>query len=318
MNQLTNTIITKIKASLPKIRMQEKADITPYTTMHMKATTDLLVELTTREDLIVLLQILSSEKIAYKIFGGGSNVAIIQDNVPLILIRNMFQQIQFISEDDDSADIIVSSGYPMARLVVETSAKGLSGFEYHLGLPGTVGGALYMNSKWTKPITFIGDSLVKAWIIDTEGKEKVVNKDYFRFAYDYSYLQETKEVVIEAQFKLIKEKPEILQQRAHDALAYRKASQPMGVATSGCYFQNISEEEAEKAKVPTKSAGYLIDHAGLKGYRVGGFSVSAMHANFIINDGNGDPKDLRMIIAHIKKTVSDRYGIILKTEVEEV
>lgn len=318
MNPQYQSVIALIRKKTPRVRIQEQADLSPYTTLHMKAAADILVEVTTREDLVLLIQLLIQESVPYKMLGGGSNVAITHGKLPSITIRNMYQQIRFISEDEISADIIVSSGYPMARLVVETSAKGLSGFEYHLGLPGTVGGALYMNSKWTKPMTFVGDSLIKAWIISPNGEEKIVNKEYFRFAYDYSYLQETKETIIEAQFHLSKEKPEILQQRAHDALAYRKATQPMGVATSGCYFQNISEEEAKKAKVPTKSAGYMIDHAGLKGYRVGGFSISTMHANFIINDGNGNPDDLRQLVSDIKKTVFDRFGITLKTEAEEV
>lgn len=296
-------------------RIKQNADLSAYTTMHFQVTADMLFEARTRDEFVKIVQFSITHSIPFLIIGGGSNIAFIRNHVFGLVIRNMYQELSIGLENSSGIEITVSSGYPMARLVAETVQKGFSGFEYHLGLPGTVGGAIYMNSKWTKPLTYVGDRLVYAWIIDAQAQEKKVDHDYFQFAYDFSILQRTKEIVIDVQFRVHKEDPAILKKRAAEALAYRKSTQPMGIATCGCFFQNISTEDAHKAQVPTTSAGYLIDHAGLKGYHVGGFKVSDKHANFIVNTGSGNPDDLVRLLADIQKSVYDKYGIVLKEEV---
>jgi len=144
---------------------------------------------------------------------------------------------------------------------------------------------------------------------------KKVAKSYFKFAYDYSILQKTGEIVLEAVFRLKKIDPKILQDRAARSFKYRKKTQPFGVASSGCFFRNISDEEKNKRNLPTASAGYLIDKAGLKGFTVGGFYVSPIHANFIINKGNGKNEDLIKLLGIIKKGVKEKFGVELEEEV---
>ena len=183
--------------------------------------------------------------------------------------------------------------------------RGFEGLDYHFGLPGTVGGAIYMNSKWTKPLSYYGDNLVSANLVDNRGQVKTVKKSYFKFAYDFSILQKTKELLLDAVFKLKKSKPEIVKQHADFAMDYRKKTQPFGVFTSGCFFKNIDGQ----------SAGRLIDQAGLKGKRIGGFQVSEKHANFIINDGSGKPEDLKKLLQLIKTKVKEKFGIKLEEEV---
>jgi UDP-N-acetylmuramate dehydrogenase len=172
-----------------------------------------------------------------------------------------------------------------------------------------------MNSKWTKNLSYIGDSLISAQIINLSGEERTVNRDYFEFAYDYSILQKTGELFLEGIFRLQKEDPQILEERAKGALEYRHKTQPFGVATGGCFFQNISEEEKKRLNLPTTSAGYLVDKAGLKGFKIGAFQVSDIHANFIINTGEGKPEDLHNMLDHIKQTVEKKFGVKLKEEV---
>ena len=96
---------------------------------------------------------------------------------------------------------------------------------------------------------------------------------------------------------------------------YRKETQPFGVATSGCFFRNISKEDQERLKLPSTSAGYLIDHAGLKTTQVGDFIVSDKHANFIINKGSGKAEDLLKLVDKIKEEVNKKYGVDLEEEV---
>jgi UDP-N-acetylenolpyruvoylglucosamine reductase len=309
------SIIDSLNTSLGQGRIQQHKDISPYFTLKTKTAAEYYFEAESRDDLINAVRVAHELKLPLLLLGGGSNMAIVQDEIKGLVVRNMYQKKEVVQDTPDYVDLFVSSGYPMGRLVKETAEAGYEGLEYHLGLPGTIGGGIYMNSKWTKPVCYVGDVLLNATIIDREGNVKKVERDYFNFAYDYSILQETKEIVLEAVFRLKKKDPEVLKLHSQAALEYRKQTQPFGVATGGCFFQNISEEEKNRLGLETKSAGYLIDQAGLKGTQVGGFVVSDKHANFIINRGGGTPEDLRSILSLIKNKVKEKFGVELKEEV---
>ncbi len=296
-------------------RVKQNKDISPYFTLRTKTQAELYIEAESREDWIKIVTFSHENNLPLFILGGGSNMAVTKDVIPGLTVRNLHQRKEIISETDESADLLVTSGYSVGRLVMETAAMGLEGFEYHMGLPGSVGGALYMNSKWTKPVTYFGDSLITAYLLTRTGEEKKVDRNYFNFAYDYSILQETKEIVLEAVFRLKKNDPETLKKRAQESSQYRHQTQPHGIATAGCFFQNISDEDQQRLGVHTKSAGNLVDKAGLKGKQIGEFVVSDLHANFIINKGEGKPEDLKTLLNLVKKTVKDKYNVDLKEEV---
>ena len=188
---------------------------------------------------------------------------------------------------------------------MELAKNGYEGLEYHVGLPGTVGGALYMNSKWTMPLNYVGDALLSAQLLDKNGEEKKVTRSYFDFAYDTSVLQKSNEIVLEAVFKLKNSDPVATKKHAEFAMSYRRQTQPFGIFTSGCFFRNIDGG----------SAGKLIDQAGLKNLRVGKFHVSDKHANFIINDGGGKPADLKKLLKLVKNKVKEKFGVRLEEEV---
>ncbi len=297
-------------------KVEENKNIAHYITLRTHTTAQFYFEASTREDWINAYKIAHKLNLPVFVLGGGSNMAILTPQISGLVVRNMYMKKALIKENAQFVHMLFSSGYPMARVVKETIETGYAGFEYHFGLPGTIGGAVAMNSKWTKPLSYIGDNLVSATLIDHEGKVKLATKEYFDFAYDYSILQKTHEILLEATFLLPKAAKETLQARAQAALSYRKQTQPFGVATGGCFFQNISEEDAERAGTKTLSAGNLIDKAGLKGVNIGGFEVSQKHANFIINNGKGESTDLIKMITHIQKTVKEKFGVMLQPEVK--
>ena len=296
-------------------RVMENKDISYFLTIRTKTFAQYYFAAESREDIINAVAISKQLQIPYFILGGGSNLAILKDTMPGLVIHNRYIKKEVQSENGEYVYVLFSSGYPMSLVVKETIEMGLSGFEYHLGLPGTIGGAMYMNSKWTKPLAYCGDVLYNANILDRNGQVRQVIQEYFEFSYDYSILQKTGEIFLDGVFKLKKEEKKLLQAHAQSALQYRKETQPFGVATGGCFFQNISEEAKAKANLPTTSAGYLIDQAGLKGTTIGSFTVSDKHANFIINNGEGKPEDLKALLSLIKKTINDKYGVELEEEV---
>ena len=288
-----------------KTKIERNKDLFPYLTIRIHTKAEFFYEAKTRDDLIWAKLYAKAKNIPIFILGGGSNLVPLKEKIPGLVVLNRYVTKEVINEDKDYVELLVSSGYPVSKLVGETISKGWEGFEYHLGLPGTVGGALYMNSKWTKPLNYFGQNLSYAILIDQNGNVKKVSKEYFQFGYDFSILQKTKEIILEGVFKLKKTRPTILNQRAQLALNYRKQTQPFGVATAGCFFKNAGNI----------SAGYLIDKTGLKGFSFGDWVVSPVHANFIINKGNGKPEDLRKLIDTIKKKVKEKFNIDLEEEV---
>lgn len=306
-----------LEQELGQGRVQENKNISPYLTLRTKTIAEYYFEAETREDIIKAYNLTRKLNIPFLILGGGSNVAVTKDILKGLVVRNLYQKKEVIEDQRETVDLLVSSGYSIARLVTETASEGLEGFEYHLGLPGSLGGAVAMNSKWyvdRRPV-YIGDPLIKAYLLDKKGDVKEVDKEYFKFAYDYSVLRDTHEVLLEGVFRLNKNDPAVLKKRAQAAMQFRKETQVTGQPTCGCMFQNLTEEEQKSHNLPTTSVGYLIDKAGLKNTQIGNFVVSNEHANFIINKGEGKPEDLHSLIHLIKSKIKKMYGIDLKEEV---
>lgn len=295
---------TQLEKYLGIGRIKENFNLSPYLTLRTQTIAENYFEAESRDDLINARKASLEFKLDFFIIGGGSNLAITKDRLDGLIVRNKFIY-KNIEKQDGEVCLTVSSGYPITKLAKELADAGYEGLEYHFGLPGTIGGALYMNSKWTNPTNYVGDGLISAILIDDRGKIKKVDHDYFKFAYDTSVLQKTKEILLEAVFKLKKTDPQITKGHATFATTYRRKTQPHGVFTSGCFFRNINGE----------SAGKMVDQAGLKGKRIGKFHVSDKHANFIIHDGGGKPEDLKKLLQLIKNKVKEKFGVKLEEEV---
>ena len=300
------------------LKIEKNKNLKPYNTLKTEAFASYFFEAKEKNDLINIKKYSLFHQLPILIIGGGSNIAFFSKQIKKLVVKNSYLSLEKLSEDKNYVFVKVSSGCPMSFLVNESIKNGWSGLEYHWGLPGTVGGAIFMNSKWTKPKVYVGDCLERALLIDKYGQLKEVDRNYFQFDYDYSILQRTKEILVEAIFKLKKDESQLVKKRAEEALTYRKKTQPFGVFTSGCFFQNISEKERLEKKLPTTSVGYLIDKVGLKNFSVGDFYISPVHANFVVNKGNGKQKDLERLLAIVKKKIKERFGIELKEEVVRI
>ncbi|OGK62329.1 hypothetical protein A2334_02090 [Candidatus Roizmanbacteria bacterium RIFOXYB2_FULL_38_10] len=298
-------------------KIEKDKDLFPYLTLRTHVIAPYFFEAETKGELVSVLTMCLRENVPYILIGGGSNTAIITKEIRGLTIKNSYSELKLIHEEKTYVELSISSGYSVSLLVSETVEKGWGGFEYHKGLPGTMGGGVYMNSKWTRPLSYIGDRLISAQILDKKGRLKLVERDYFQFGYDFSTLQKTGEIFIDGIFRLEKTDPNILKRRADESLSYRKKTQPFGVATCGCFFQNISKADQLRLDLPTTSVGYLIDKAGMKNLKIGAFSVSNLHANFILHSARGDGKtqDLLQLISEIKRKVKERFGVTLIEEV---
>lgn len=309
-----------------KLKMEEP--MSQHTTFKIGGPAQYFYVASTTQELIQAVLTARELDVPVFILGGGSNILVGDKGIRGLVIRNAtkyirIKGIKYNKTGNTSKRVVfveADSGVSVNALVRFTVDEGLSGLHMHLGLPGTVGGAIYMNSKWTKPEGYIGDAVYQVRLIDRNGEEVIVPQSYFRFAYDTSKLQETKEVVLSVVFSVSSADRDQLWNVANESIGYRRASQPQGVFSAGCTFRNLSPSDAVVFSTPshTTSAGYLLDHAGLKGVSVGDAYISTDHANFIINKGRATASDVVKLIEIAREKVHTRFGVRLTEEIERI
>jgi len=299
-----------------------------FTTFKIGGPADYFIEARTSSDLEDILSKAILNNIPFFILGGGSNILIGDKGIRGLVIKNNTQAItirgakgRFVRGTQSGIVYVeVDTGVMMNKLVRFTIDEGLQGLEMHLGLPGTVGGALYMNSKWMHPEGYVGDSVYQATLVASDGSLRTVPRNHFHFGYDKSSLQQTKEIVTRVVFALKKSPKDQLWDIANKSIAYRRVTQPQGVCSPGCTFRNITKAEALSFPTPnqTTSAGMLLDKAGVKGYTIGGAQVSPIHANFIINVNHARAVDVIQLIEYAREKVKRMFGITLQEEIVHI
>lgn len=319
--------LKKLKKTLGD-RAKENEPLGRYTTFKIGGPADLFYEVSTVDELVWAVTAGRNAEVPVFVLGGGSNILIgdrgirglvVKNNTGEITIRGAKGKIS-AGTSEELVYIEADSGVPMNKLVRFTIEEGLGGLEMQLGLPGSVGGAVYMNSKWTKPVGYVGDPVYQATILTPDNKKIDVPKSYFHFAYDTSIIQKTGDIVLRVVFALKPTPKEKLWNIANRSISYRRETQPQGVFSPGCTFRNISEAQALSVPTPnhTTSAGFFVDHAGLKGLRVGDAEISPMHANFIINYGKATAHDVVELIEKARNAVQKQFGVKLEEEIMRI
>lgn len=318
----------QLTEALGEGRVRRDEPLARYTTFKVGGPADLFYEAKTADELVQAVQAARRFAIPLFVLGGGTNILIGDKGIRGLVVKNMTGGIairgmkggQSATGASGLVYVEADSGVILNKLVRFTVEEGLAGLEMHLGLPGTVGGAVYMNSKWTKPAGYVGDVVHQATILTPQGELVVVPQSYFQFAYDTSSIQKTGDILISVVFALRRDTKEHLWQIANESIAYRRETQPQGIASAGCAFRNISEADALAAATPnhTTSAGFLVDHAGMKGAHMGGAQISPIHANFIFNTGKATAADVVALIEKARARVKEQFGVTLEEEVVRV
>ncbi len=319
--------LQKLKLALGPLA-RENEPLARYTTFKVGGPADLFFEARTTDEFTRGIRESRSVGIPVFVLGGGSNILIGDKGIRGLVIKNATSRIAplamkgnvHIGERRGTVYLEVDSGVPINKLVRQSIEEGMSGLEMHLGLPGTVGGAVYMNSKWTHPDGYVGDAVYQATIVTKTGDVTIVPQKYFHFAYDSSTLQTSGDIVISVVFALLKDDRDRLWKIANESVAYRRQTQPHGVSSAGCTFRNITRAQAMAIPTPrhTTSAGFLVDHAGLKGLRIGDAEISKEHANFIVNLGKARASDVVELIERAREQVKRQFGFDLEEEIVRV
>ncbi len=280
-----------------------------FTKMRVGGPADLFATAHNVFELRSLVKYARTRGIPFLLLGRGSNLVIADAGV-----RGLVIQVRAEGARVDGERYVAEAGVPMARAATETQKAGLAGLEYGLAIPGTVGGAVWANAGAHESDT--ASVLESATVLLEDGREAVFAAAELGFTYRHSRFKDAApagglspaEIVLSAVFRLTPADAGAIKARLDDILRWRQAHQPLGIPSAGSMFRNP----------PSDSAGRLIDSLGLKGFRVGGASVSSKHANFVVNDQKGTAADVRVLTEHVRAVVLARTGIALVYEVEFV
>jgi UDP-N-acetylmuramate dehydrogenase len=254
------------------------------------------------EDVQRALQLARERGLPWLVLGLGSNVLVRDQGFPGVVIRIGKGLDRF---EMKGATAIVGAGLPTPLLARRTAEAGFSGVERFIGIPGTVGGGIYMNAGCHG--AEFAEIVTEATVMDGAGRVKTLARKQISYKYRSSNLGEV--IVLEGKLGLGEEAPAKLKELQARLLRWRKAGTPFDQACAGSTFKNPGGP---------KTAGMLIDECGLKGLAVGGVRVSPLHANYFVNLGTGTAADVLKLIEHVRKTVLKKTGVELALEIKVV
>ncbi len=275
-----------------------------FTTMRVGGPADLFAAVHNAFELRALVRFARSRGIPHIVLGRGSDVVISDAGVRGLVIQDRAEGSR-VEGERYTAD----AGVPMARAATETQRAGLTGLEFGLAIPGSVGGAVWANAGAHE--ADIAAVIESVRVLGASGDESILSREELALSYRDSRFKhhepgQPRELIVEATFRLEPADPDTIKGRLDEIRRWRQAHQPLGLPSAGSVFRNP----------PGDSAGRLIDAAGLKGRRIGGAVVSEKHANFVVNDQKGTAADVRALMDLVRAEVAERHGILLEFEVE--
>ena len=287
--------------------IKEKVNLAPLTTMKIGGQARFLLQSSCIEEVCQVLNYCRTKGLPTLILGGGSNVVFSDSGFRGVVIKLKLNQYRIVSQGQQTL-VEFEASYPATLAAIKMAELGLSGFEGLFGLPGTIGGAVYQNSKWPKENYQISDQIVKVTYLDQNQSLVTKPKSQLRFAYGYSSFQDFACVIVKAVFSFEKKDQKLIQELHQRVMKHRQQTQPQGVNTAGCIFKNPGSQ----------SAGYLLDQCNMKQQKSGDLVVSDLHANFFINQGKATAQDYLTLVALAKRKVKERFFLDLKEEVQFV
>jgi UDP-N-acetylmuramate dehydrogenase len=294
--------------------IQFDCSMAQYTTFHVGGPAESLYEARDADDLRRVVVFLNKEEIPYLVVGRGSNLLVKDEGLEgvVILLRGPLADmakektdLSVPNTEEYNMTIHAGAGLPIADLLVHCRDAGYGGLEFLAGIPGTVGGAVAMNAG-----AFgreIGDRVKEIRVITAGGQIVVRNRSQLKFSYRALHM-EKKSVIIGVCLIIDPEEANTVSKTIAGYLKKRKESQPMGYPSAGSVFKNP----------PNDYAGRIIEHAGLKGKKIGGAMISEKHANYIVNTGDATAKDILELLSLVQEKVKKENGIKLEPEIKIV
>lgn len=288
------------KAVLNFMEIKKNELMKNHTSFKIGGFADEFCEVQSAEDIKKLIEYTKAKEIPYTVIGNGSNLLVGDKGIRGLVIK--------IAKGFDAAEvsgetITAESGILLSRLANAALKEKLSGMEFASGIPGTLGGAIYMNAG-----AYGGEmkDIVKKVTYLEDGEIKTASADELDFGYRRSRFCGSDAVILSAELALEKADYDEIKAKMDDFKERRTSKQPLSMPSAGSTFK----------RPEGYFAGKLIEDAGLKGVSVGGAQVSEKHSGFVVNTGNASARDVLDLIKYIQKTVYDKFGVNLETEVK--
>ena len=294
---------------LDKERLKHNEPLAQYTTFKIGGPADLFYDATSADDLAVAVSAARESGTEYFVLGLGANILVGDKGFRGLVIRNTSRHLKFF----DDGRLWVESGAVMAKLIPQAVERGWSGLEHYVGIPSTVGGAVWQNLHFLSPAPqrertmFIAEIFRDAELLTHDGKRLTVDRDYMQFGYDTSTLHKQRDVALAVTFQLDAGDKAVMHRIMQENLSWRGGKHPWLEyhPSAGSIFK----------KIEGVGAGRLIDEVGLKGFRHGDAQISHIHANIMVNLGKATAKDVRELIAIAQEKVEKKFGQRLQPEI---
>lgn len=291
----------KLSAFLPDIQLRFQEPMAKHTSFRIGGGAEVMAFPKNEQELAELLKVSALLDGKPAILGAGTNVLAPDEGMDglVICLKDCLDGMEQL----DETHIRVKAGVTMSRAAVFAANLGLSGLEFAHGIPGTVGGGVYMNAgAYGGEIKDVCESVT---VMDREGNLRTLTQEEMGFSYRHSILEETESIVVSAVFCLQIGVTEDIKARMKELIGKRSASQPLDLPSAGSAF-----------KRPVGGyAAALIEEAGLKGYQVGNAAISPKHAGFAVNLGGATAAEVKELLRRVSDTVFDKTGIRLEPEV---
>ena len=302
-NHHIKALQTALLETLPSTRVREEEYLRHHTTFKIGGPADLFVEPTTMAELSFALRTIHEFDVPVTIIGCGSNILVKDGGIrgAVVSVRHMTQ----IMDCNDNV-LCIGSGYMLKDASEFAWENGLTGLEFAIGIPGTLGGAVFMNAGAYDGEMSHVVTAVRA--VDFQGNIKEYDASHLDFGYRHSVFHDNHEVIGEVIMTLKPGDKNVIKARMDELTEKRESKQPLEFASAGSTFK----------RPPGYFAGTLIEQTGLKGLSVGDAQVSHKHAGFVINTGSASAKDVLDLIAEVQRRVYDQHGVHLEPEVRMI
>ena len=302
-NHNIKALQTALLKELPSTRVREEEYLRHHTTFKIGGPADLFVEPTTMAELSFALRTIHEFDVPVTIIGCGSNILVKDGGIrgAVVSVRHMTQ----IMDCNDNT-LCIGSGYMLKDASEFAWENGLTGLEFAIGIPGTLGGAVFMNAGAYDGEMSHVVTAVRA--VDFQGNIKEYDASHLDFEYRHSVFHDNHEVIGEVIMTLKPGDKNVIKARMDELTEKRESKQPLEFASAGSTFK----------RPPGYFAGTLIEQTGLKGLSVGDAQVSHKHAGFVINTGSASAKDVLDLIAEVQRRVYDQHGVHLEPEVRMI
>jgi UDP-N-acetylmuramate dehydrogenase len=304
-----SSAIDALAHGLHSLKPRRDVELAPYTTFRIGGPADLFCEPASASDLALTVSAARELGVPYFVLGLGANILIGDKGFRGLVIRNVAHHERWSGD----GKLWVESGAVMRDLISESVHRGWSGLEHFVGIPSTVGGAIWQNLHFLSPAparertVFIAEVFESCEILSAEGNRRTVDAGYVNFGYDDTVFHHRDDIVLAVTFALAPGDPDVMFRVMQENLSWRGARHP--------WLEIIPSAGSIFKKIEGVGAGRLIDQCGMKGFRIGDAQISHIHANIVVNLGHATAREVREVIASAQERVEEKFGHRLEPEI---